>query len=281
MPEAKITTLPNEGSKKYRQILHSSQGYAAPGELVAIMGPSGSGKTSLLNVLSQRTFLMPGGKTEGSVRINGKIAERGDYGMLGAYVQQDDILVDVLTATELLEFACRMRTQYNEEQIKKVVDNVIDRFGLEGCRNQQIGGFMKRGISGGERKRVSISYELITEPSLLLLDEPTSGLDSSTAKCIVGLLKAETQRGMTIVSTIHQPAADIFLMFDRVILLAEGHTIYNGPPIEVKNYFGSFGLEMGRFNNPADKLSMIAAEPRRVLREDVTIHELTQACIDR
>ena len=90
--------------------MHGAKGYAAPGELVAIMGPSGSGKTSLLNVLSQRTFLMPGGKADGNVRINGKIAEKGDYGMLGAYVQQDDILVDVLTANELLEFACRMRT---------------------------------------------------------------------------------------------------------------------------------------------------------------------------
>ena len=140
---------------------------------------------------------------------------------------------------------------------------------------------MKRGISGGERKRVSIGYELITEPSLLLLDEPTSGLDSSTANCIVGLLKAETKRGMTIVSTIHQPAADIFLMFDRVILLSEGYTIYNGPPGQVKSYFGSFGLEMGRFSNPADKLSMIAAEPRRVLRKEVTIDELTQACNER
>ena len=80
--------------------------------MVAILGPSGSGKTSLLNVLSQRTFLMPGGRAEGRVTINGEEISKGDYAKLGAYVQQDDILVDVLTPRELLEFACQMRTSY-------------------------------------------------------------------------------------------------------------------------------------------------------------------------
>ena len=89
---------------------------------------------------------------------------------------------------------------------------------------------MKRGISGGERKRTSIGYELITEPTLLLLDEPTSGLDSSTALRICQMLKKEAQRGMSVMATIHQPSANIFFLFDRVILLSEGYMIYNGPP---------------------------------------------------
>ena len=89
---------------------------------------------------------------------------------------------------------------------------------------------MKRGISGGERKRTSIGYELITEPTLLLLDEPTSGLDSSTAQRICQMLKKEAQRGMSVMATIHQPSANIFFLFDRVILLSEGYMIYNGPP---------------------------------------------------
>ena len=83
--------------------------------MVAILGPSGSGKTSLLNVLSQRIFLMPGGRADGDVTINGHAIGKGDYAKLGAYVQQDDVLVDVLTPKELLEFACRMRTSYDEE----------------------------------------------------------------------------------------------------------------------------------------------------------------------
>ena len=101
---------------------------------------------------------------------------------------------------------------------------------------------MKRGISGGERKRTSIGYELITEPSLLLLDEPTSGLDSSTSKRIVQLLRKEAERGMSVLATIHQPSSDIFMMFDKVIILSEGYTIYTGPPTMVKPYFERFGL---------------------------------------
>lgn len=135
--------------------------------------------------------------------INNKVIGKGDYARLGAYVQQDDVLVDVLTPRELLEFACRMRTSYDEAQIHMTVNRIIARLGIGECCNTQIGGWMRRGISGGERKRTSIGYELITEPSLLLLDEPTSGLDSSTARRIVNVLKREANRGMTVMATIH------------------------------------------------------------------------------
>ena len=140
---------------------------------------------------------------------------------------------------------------------------------------------MRRGISGGERKRTSIGYELITEPSLLLLDEPTSGLDSSTAKRIIEVLQKEARRGMTVMATIHQPAADIFFKFDRIIVLSEGFVIYNGPPKLVKDYFSGLGLQMSRFSNPADKLSNIAAEPKTVLGDQMTIIELNRLCLDQ
>ena len=93
-----------------------------------------------------------------------------------------------------------------------------------------VGGINRKGISGGERKRTAIGYELISEPSLLLLDEPTSGLDASTSKRILKMLKREANRGMSVLATIHQPSADLFMMFDRVIVLSEGYVIYSGPP---------------------------------------------------
>lgn len=110
----------------------------------------------------------------------------------------------------------------------------------------------KKGISGGERKRTSIGFELITNPSLLILDEPTSGLDSSTALKVIKLLKKEAQRGMTIITSIHQPASDIFMKFDRVILLSEGNQLYNDKPGNVVNFFQKLGLDFGRYTNPAD-----------------------------
>ena len=119
--------------RDYKQIVHDSSGFIAPQEMVAILGPSGSGKTSLLNVLSQRTFLMPGGISEGNVKINGETIGGSEYAQLGAYVQQDDILVDVLTPRELFEFACRMRTTYDTQKINRVVDSIIRRLGLTEC----------------------------------------------------------------------------------------------------------------------------------------------------
>ena len=125
----------------------------------------------------------------------------------------------------------------SEAVVDEKVDQIIQRLGLNECQNTLVGGWKRRGISGGERKRTSIGYELITEPSLLLLDEPTSGLDSSTAKRILKMLKREAERGMSILATIHQPSSDLFMMFDRIIVLSEGYTIYAGSPQDVRTYF--------------------------------------------
>ena len=146
--------------------------------------------------------------------------------------------------------------------------------GLTACANQLIGGWLRRGISGGERKRTSIGYEMITKPSLMLLDEPTSGLDSSTAVRIMKLMRQQAARGMAILATIHQPSSELFMLFDRVIVLSEGHTIYNGPPMDVKRYFEQHGLKMGLYSNPADKLSIIASMPKKLLHESTTIKQL-------
>jgi len=89
-----------------------------------------------------------------------------------------------------------------------------------------IGGVTLKGLSGGERKRTSIGYELITDPKLLLLDEPTSGLDSFTSFNLLKMLKNEAERGMTIMCTIHSPSSAIFQLFDKFILMHDGHQIF-------------------------------------------------------
>lgn len=110
---------------------------------------------------------------------------------------------ETLNAEELFEFACKIRIGLKGEQIKMRVAATIDKLGLNQCKKTLIGGWMRRGVSGGERKRISIGYELITNPSLLLLDEPTSGLDSSTSLRIAKILKNEAARGMAVLATIH------------------------------------------------------------------------------
>jgi len=198
--------------------------------MVAILGPSGSGKTSLLNVLSQRESLSGGSKTLGELKLNGQVMQKGDFGKMGAFVQQDDILIGVMTPYELFEFAYKIRSGKEGTEVHERVEKVLDKLGLQLCKNTRIGGWPERGISGGERRRASIGYEIITNPALLLLDEPTSGLDASTALRIIKILKQEATRGVSILATIHQPSSSILFCFDRVILLSEGYTIYNGPP---------------------------------------------------
>ena len=140
---------------------------------------------------------------------------------------------------------------------------------------------MQARISGGERKRTSIGYELITDPSCLLLDEPTSGLDSASAMRVIEQLKLEAGRGMGILATIHQPSAEILYMFDRVILMSEGYMIYSGPPDIARQYFTQFGMSLRSYCNPADKLCSIASHPRRSLNSDVTIEHLYTQCEKR
>lgn len=178
LPRGKIV---RRGKKLYKQVLHNVTGFVKPKEMVAIMGPSGCGKTSLLNVLAQRTNLSNGSITEGVIDINGRVLAERDFAKMGAFVQQDDVLMESLTPRELLTFAARIRTNLGETDIQNVVQKIIDRLRLTDCQDTIVGGLFRKSLSGGQKKRVSIGYELVTNPALILMDEPTSGLDSFTA----------------------------------------------------------------------------------------------------
>lgn len=170
------------------------------------MGASGSGKTSLLNILGQRLDMTKNCKINGKIRCNALEVANGDFGKLGAFVMQDDILIETMSPYESFCFAATLRTSLSKSEVQKKANDMIERLQLESCRDTKIGGFTLKSISGGERKRTCIGYELITDPNLILLDEPTSGLDSSTAERIIKMLKKEASQGMTVVATIHQPS---------------------------------------------------------------------------
>lgn len=122
-----------------------------------------------------------------------------------------------------------------KDEVEKTVNGLIQELKLQDCENTMVGGTFLPKISGGERKRISFGYEMITDPRIVFLDEPTSGLDSANALSVVRLLRKETiLRGCSIMCSLHQPSTELFKMFDRVICLSEGQTIYNGPVAEVK-----------------------------------------------
>ena len=145
------------------------------------------------------------------------------------------------------------------------IRDIVGRLGLRGCKDTKLGGILMKGISGGERKRTSIGYEQITDPKLLLCDEPTSGLDSSTALRIVEMLKKEAvEQNLTVICTIHQPSAEIFQTFDRLLLLQEGYQIYQGPIAEIPSYLSDhLGCKLRKYQNPSDYIIKLAQMPSR------------------
>lgn len=225
-------------------ILNNESGFVDPGECLFIMGASGAGKTSLLNAFWDRLDTRGNYKFSGEVTVNNSLrVKQSNFGNYGAYVMQDDILFPTFTAEQWLHFAATLRLDKSKAEIKAVVDDVLEELGLVHWRKTLVGNQRIKGLSGGERKRTSIGVELITNPSILFLDEPTSGLDSFNAEKIAKLLVKQARAGKTIISTIHQPNSSTFKQFDRLLLMMEGHTIYQGGALESVEYFSELGKE--------------------------------------
>ncbi|KAI9092335.1 hypothetical protein K1719_027835 [Acacia pycnantha] len=242
-------------NSKEKTILNGITGMVCPGEILAMLGPSGSGKTTLLTALGGRL----NGKLSGKITYNNQPFS-GSIKRRTGFVAQDDVLYPHLTVFETLLFTALLRLPNSLTRDEKVehVERVIVELGLTRCRGSMIGGPLFRGISGGEKKRVSIGQEMLINPSLLLLDEPTSGLDSTTAQRIINTLKRLASGGRTVVTTIHQPSSRLYYMFDKVVLLSEGCPIYNGPASTALDYFSSIGFSTSMTVNPADLLLDLA-----------------------
>jgi ABC-type multidrug transport system ATPase subunit len=206
------------------------------GRMIGIMGASGAGKSTLLSVLNG---INP--PSDGEVLINGiSIHKESEKikGLIG-YVSQDDLLIEDLTVFENLYFNAKLCFgNLDDSEITERVENVLKNLGLFEIRNMKVGSILNKKISGGQRKRLNISLELIREPAILFLDEPTSGLSSRDSENILDLLKELARKGKLLFIVIHQPSSDIFKMFDKLIILdTGGYMIYNGNPVDSIEYF--------------------------------------------
>lgn len=253
-----VSVSPSKEPKPTRAVLNGVTGLVGPGEVMAMLGPSGSGKTTLLTALAGRLA----GKLSGTITYNGNPFSGSTRRSTG-FVSQDDVLYPHLTVHETLSYAALLRLprSLTREQKMEHVDTVIAELGLSRCRNSPVGGgsALFRGISGGERKRVSIGQEMLVNPSLLLLDEPTSGLDATTAQRIVAVLRSLARGGRTVVTTIHQPSSRLYRMFDKVVVLLDGCPIYSGQAGRVMEYLEGVGFVPAfNFVNPADFLLDLA-----------------------
>ncbi|TRY79220.1 hypothetical protein TCAL_12520, partial [Tigriopus californicus] len=221
--------LKHRSVSQSKKILKNVSGFVKPGQLVAIMGASGAGKSTLINSLTYRN-LNGLEITSGTRFANGVVVNPNTLTAVSGYVQQDDLFIGTLSVREQLEFQAlvRMETHIPKAIRMEKVDAVIQELGLDKCQNQYIGVPGKLdGISGGEMKRLAFACEVLTNPALLFCDEPTSGLDSYMAQ-------------------------NVFALFDRILLMAEGRLAYLGDLPKAALFFDRIGHPCPGLYNPAD-----------------------------
>lgn len=234
----------NKATKTRTTVLHQINTSVEPYKLTAWMGPSGSGKTSLLSVAADLV-------SNGDLSKDGTILVNGEEGRipkrLVGVVWQDDLLLSNLTVEENIYFCARLKTPEStpDEQVQQLVVDTMQELGLLHIRHSLVGNpalatqGAGRGVSGGERKRVSVASELVLKPSLLLLDEPTSGLDATTAQALVSSLKDLADKGHSVAVVIHQPRTTIYNLFDHLLLLSKGRVVFNGEPGKARAFLES------------------------------------------
>ncbi|KAI1926574.1 FAD-dependent urate hydroxylase [Ophidiomyces ophidiicola] len=239
-----------------KQILSGIKGIARPGQVTAIMGASGAGKTTFLDILARKNKR---GVVKGDFYVNGETVADDEYRNVVGFVDQEDTMLPTLTVHETILTSALLRLPRDMNNVVKEqrVFEVEKQLGIYHIKDQIIGSAegKGRGISGGEKKRVSIACELVTSPSILFLDEPTSGLDAFNAfnviECLVNLAKTYNR---TVIFTIHQPRSNIVALFDQLILLAKGKTVYSGSFQGCQPYFDHIGYACPPGFNIADYL---------------------------
>lgn len=231
--------VPDRGSGKPRALLDRVTMSIFAGELVGMLGPSGAGKSTLL--MSVLGLLRP---TSGGVLLNGRplFQQYESFRTNVGYVPQDDIVHPQLTVREALEYACKLRLPpMTKKDLDDAIEKTLKQVGLWEQRDLQIGSAEEKVLSGGQRRRVNLAVELVTDPSLLILDEPTSGLSWTDAADVVATLRRLADDGRTIVITIHQPDYQEYEKFDNVAILGRGGKLlfYGAPSPESYQFFGA------------------------------------------
>ncbi|XP_024183630.1 ABC transporter G family member 1 [Rosa chinensis] len=240
-----------DGKGGQRMILQGLTGFAQPGQVLAIMGPSGCGKSTLLDALAGR--LNSNTQQRGKILINGR-KEKLVCGT-SAYVTQDDTLMTTLTVREAVYYSAQLQlpNSMSKAEKKERAETTIREMGLQDSMNTRIGGWSRKGLSGGQKRRVSICIEILTRPKLLFLDEPTSGLDSAASYHVMKrIVKLAHRDGRTVIASIHQPSSEVFELFQNLCLLSSGRTVYFGPASKAEQFFASNGFPCPTMTNPSD-----------------------------
>ncbi|KAJ1754521.1 ATP-binding cassette transporter snq2, partial [Coemansia sp. RSA 1824] len=257
-----IPKLMSKSGDKHRLLLKNMSGVVEDGEMLLVLGRPGAGCSTLLRVLGnhRKTYR----RIDGSVSYGGLTPEEVAKSYRGqvAYNAEEDMHHPTLTVRQTLDFAirCKMpstrmlkdRSGYKVE----FLDTLLDMYGLAGCADTIVGNAFLRGVSGGERKRVSIAEQVASGASVDVWDGSTRGLDSSSALDYVRSLRITTDvlRKSTVVS-IYQASENIYELFDKVMVVDEGRQLYFGPVSGAVAYFESLGIQKPLRQTTADFLT--------------------------
>ncbi|KAF4783198.1 ABC transporter [Colletotrichum scovillei] len=251
--EGTEVTVKDRVTKQPKKIVDHVNGIVEAGEICALMGPSGCGKTTLLNVLAGRPT--NASSVSGSVLVNGAKPSRSQFRQMSCFVEQEDALIGSLTVRETLLFTSRLSSTSSLPASERLarIDGLLNAFGLNEQANTIIGTPIRKGISGGQKRRVGVASQLITSPKIMFLDEPTSGLDSAASFEVISYLKTVAKRSnLIVIASIHQPSTSTFNLFDKLLLLSAGKTHYFGPVNNVVPYYESLGMPIPTQVNPAE-----------------------------
>ncbi|KAG7094840.1 hypothetical protein E1B28_005649 [Marasmius oreades] len=220
------------------------------GELLAIMGPSGAGKSTLLDLMAFRKA----STSDSIVSLNGDHLDAKRMYKISAVVEQEDALLGVLTVRETVSYALRLHSpMMSRKAVNDRVLRVLTALGLLGCMNQRIGTPISRGISGGQKRRVTAACAMVTFPRILFLDEVTSGLDSTSAREVMSAIRnLAVAEGMIVIATIHQPSLETLSQFTDLILLAHGQICYSGAVDGLESFFERWGKPVNKFSTPSE-----------------------------
>ncbi|ESW15478.1 hypothetical protein PHAVU_007G075700 [Phaseolus vulgaris] len=206
---------------------------AHPSQILAIVGPSGAGKSTLLDILATRTL-----PSHGTLSLNSSPLLPSSFRKLSSYVPQHDHSLPLLTVSETFLFAATL-LKPSSPNLPALVSQLLSQLRLSHIAHTRLA----HGLSGGERRRVSIGLSLLHDPAVLLLDEPTSGLDSTSAFKVIQILKQTClSRNRTIILSIHQPSFKILSCIDRILLLSKGTVVHHGTVATLQAFLHSNGF---------------------------------------
>jgi len=266
-------SIPGKKGEGDKRVLTDVSATVHAGEVLAIVGPSGAGKTILLDTL---TYSKGPGAPAGDITLDGHKMSRSVFVEQAIYVPREDNLWPTMNPRQHLEFAFKnFRPELDADSLKAEVDELLSVTGLTSCQDTRAGGFLFKGLSGGQRRRLSLAVALVKRPRVIILDEPTSGLDSAAAAAIVTLLDNIAQKcKAAVICTIHQPSALVFAGFHKVLVLSEGRVAFCGERNAMAPYFASVGSELSHDANPAEAVLDLVSK-------DATSEEAVKAILDK